>query len=250
MQVINSDEGAESTADKIVNMYNDDEVSNFDFDIKLFEDYELIKDSICCTLINKEMNYDLLGNVPHRDILDLSVVYKYAFKQDNNNCTVLITNNLMKNLGVTEEELYNNSTSGNSVLFKHDVEGLDNLLMKMLEEDKISEDSLTFKGLVSELDRVNPKLIVASNYPKFYGSNVLLDKKCLAEIRDRFDHDLIVIPSSVHEILICTDGDTNEKVLESYKEMVKSVNDSELQVEEILSYSVYVLKQGGELELH
>ena len=53
-------------------------------------------------LINTKRNMELLKNVPHREFLDLSVVYRNVFRIDKAGSeSVLIDNSMLKSMGIT-----------------------------------------------------------------------------------------------------------------------------------------------------
>ena len=54
-----------------------------------------------------------------------------------------------------------------------------------------------------------------------------------------FEKDLIILPSSIHEVLILATDENDRQNLDHYTAMVKEVNASQLQDEEILSDHAY-----------
>ena len=69
---------------------------------------------------------------------------------------------------------------------------------------------------------------------------ILMQKKKVTakELADKFDSDIYILPSSIHEtLLIPADG---EKDAEELKDMVRTINATEVSPEEVLSDNVYV----------
>lgn len=67
---------------------------------------EYILDRVELKLVNKEMNLDLLGGVPHRDFLDLAVVYIVVVERSDSGCTsFLLRNGMLEAYGITQEEI-------------------------------------------------------------------------------------------------------------------------------------------------
>ena len=54
---------------------------------------------------------------------------------------------------------------------------------------------------------------------------------------DRLEQDLIILPSSIHEVLIVADSNTYN--YEDMSRLVKDINDSEVPVEDRLSNQIY-----------
>ena len=72
-----------------------------------FPDKEKFMENIFFQVINTEKNKTLLLEVPHREYLDLSIIYRYAVNiSDNDIATTTINYILMDEFKLTEEELY------------------------------------------------------------------------------------------------------------------------------------------------
>lgn len=80
-------------------------------------------------------------------------------------------------------------------------------------------------------------LYVLTNREKIFGASAMLYSEKLKELADRFGCDLLILPSSVHEVLIVPDDRKRE--YDYYRWMVKEVNTTQVDPEEILSYNLY-----------
>ena len=68
---------------------------------------ELSSKDIIFDVVNTESNLERIQNSPHRDIGDISVVYKFLIStNESGRMTVPITNEISQKIGVTEEELF------------------------------------------------------------------------------------------------------------------------------------------------
>ena len=89
-----------------------------------------------------------------------------------------------------------------------------------------------------------PKMYVAGNESKNFGAAVILYDSCLEEFAENIQSDFYILPSSVHEvILIPAEEDESKDEIQKLKDMVHEVNYTELDMEEILSDSVYMYKR-------
>ena len=80
---------------------------NIPFSLEYFLDFEKIKENIFCKLVNREMNQELLRDVPNVSFLDLSVVFICAVKNEEfGNGSVLIREEHRKHWKVSKELLY------------------------------------------------------------------------------------------------------------------------------------------------
>jgi hypothetical protein len=79
--------------------------------------------------------------------------------------------------------------------------------------------------------------IVLSNESKVHGAVAICDTEMLSEIADRYNADLAILPSSIHECIVMpVDVKTNFANLSA---MVREVNTTEVSPEEQLSDHAY-----------
>ena len=83
--------------------------------------------------------------------------------------------------------------------------------------------------LVAEtpLPEAAPPLYVLTNTYRTNGATVLLYDDILKELSDLFEKDLIILPSSIHEVLILATDENDRQNLDHYTAMVKEVNASQ-----------------------
>jgi hypothetical protein len=83
--------------------------------------------------------------------------------------------------------------------------------------------------------------IVITNLNKTYGAIAMCDTDLLSEIADKYETDLVILPSSIHECIVTPINigiDTNE--LET---MVREINETEVDPEDQLSDKIYRFKR-------
>lgn len=79
--------------------------------VSLVDDFQkaktTAKEHIIFCLINTEWNKELLADVPHRDFLNLSIVYRWIHSRGNNRFkSSLITNAMASRMELSESKLY------------------------------------------------------------------------------------------------------------------------------------------------
>lgn len=79
-------------------------------------------------------------------------------------------------------------------------------------------------------------MFVLSNKRKINGASIILYNEQLAQLSEKLNDDLLIMPSSIHEVLAVPASSMNAIDL---KQMVREVNDTEVSEQEILGYSVY-----------
>lgn len=198
-------------------------------------------DILAC-IINKERNKSLLETVPHIDFLDLAVVFRYKVSNINNKSekgTVLINNQLVERLKLDTDEVFKKA--------------LDNQDYEIINFNPFCSDICSdsyFESECVDIDKLNVYMNIIGNKDKLFGAAFLYEIYRNEKLREQIYEKIgnfIVLPSSVHEVIIAAyDGN-----YEHFKTMVREVNESEVQGEDYLSDSVYVYeKEKGELVVY
>lgn len=178
-------------------------------------DYEKIKpkkenfeDRILLSLVNAKKNEEMLKKVPHRMFHEFAVVYRYVAIEDSAKMlSVVITNNLAKEYGLSEEDLYLNGR-------------LD------LKDNVIAEPM----PMMDEMITLTTKRIN-------FGAAAILDKRKLVQISEKYDSNLFLIHSSVEEWIVLVENKINFGLLE-INEMIECAN-RDLEKELILGEKAY-----------
>ena len=135
-------------------------------------DFSSKKDNIVMTLINKEKNKELLENMPHKEILDLAIMYRIVMSFDETGFnTVMLTNELMEDMGMTVEEL-------NELAKKN-----------------------TCRIFPLEICKFSKEFYMMTNEAKVHGATTMVCPEAMQKLAEIIDDDFYIIPSSIHEIL-------------------------------------------------
>ena len=120
-------------ADQIIESY-EREKRNFNFDISDLSDYELMKYFVKGRLINTEKNQELLSMMPHRNFLDLSIIYTLDIKPTIGRETgsIKISNDLMNSWAVDEETLYRQMMENMEILNEGTVKSMEAVMEELL----------------------------------------------------------------------------------------------------------------------
>ena len=218
-------------AEYIYDKYDEliDRVPHFDFDINDLNNYEKIKDKIYFTLVNKENNKNELDNIPYTEVLDLIKVYRIRVRED---ASILIRNNFLDKWGVSKEEIEAVASENTPRLFKGDIQDIFSVFMGMGVD--LSEEG------ISSLNN-DAGMYVVTNEFRTNGAGVILYEDVLRLLSKKFDSDIIVIPSSIHEALIIPK--TDRMSMEDIKEMIQTVNTEQVSLSERLSDHPYLYKR-------
>lgn len=196
--------------------------------VQSMEELSFSNDQIIFQLINREQNKERLQGIPHRDFLDLAIVYRYIIDiQENSTATILVTNELAKRNNLTEEELYELAMVNTKRIMPVFIQGMGKTLTELGFEDP---------ELLDVLDNDCPMNII-SNEIKSYGATSILYEEYLYELASKLESDLYILPSSIHECILLSTNEGQE--IEMLSEMVCSINATEVSIEERLSNQVY-----------
>lgn len=175
-------------------------------------DKEKFMENIFFQVINTEKNKTLLLEHPHREYLDLSIIYRYAVNlSDSDIATAMINYNLMDEFKLTEEELYEAAYKNTRILMK----------------PKVTSPGFTGFYMIS-------------NDLNIFGANGILYKDIIAKEAKKLGTDIYLIPSSIHEFLIQPVSNTLKP--KDLKEVIKDANEHVIDPEIYLSDSLYIYK--------
>lgn len=69
-----------------------------DFNLDALQDYDQMKEKLSMEVVSAERNADLLEKVPHKNMEDMAVVYRFVLDSDSDGRgSILVTNQLMDN---------------------------------------------------------------------------------------------------------------------------------------------------------
>lgn len=210
-----------------------------DFDISDFAHFQKVKDKICYKLINADRNREMLAKMPHREYLDMAVVY-YVLHRQNKDCmaTTVVDNRIMEAWQTDEKTLYECAQRNLPELLKVCVYPLGNKIMELLGQPLDAGDNVEDSFDCCMRDFNKELLYVASNAAMQNGAAVILYEGVLKEFAGKSGGDFYILPSSIHECLFLPVSMANMES-EEIARMVREVNQTEVSAEEVLSDHVY-----------
>lgn len=215
----------EMIADKILEMNRDRRIEEPEITHASFEDYRRARTHICYKLINFEKNRNLLKSVPYIPYLDLAIVFYYRLEEEAlNGATFLIHNCNMDTWGVTVDELLADAGMNTSRKLPFTFQGMEELIREMTGEEEPEYP-------------VKEQMYILTNENKYFGAAVILYPHVLSHISRILGGGFYILPSSIHECILVPDsGQYTKAELET---MVKEVNATQVEADEVLSDSVY-----------
>lgn len=204
---------------------------NHGFDMPDILSFNNVKDIIIGQIVNTKWNEGTIENVPHRSYEDLSLVYRVQISSSESGIgTFLISNGLMDQWNISENDLYEAA-------------------MKNIENGFIVNSFASILGVLIDevMDTTNDwKILSCENH--IFGAASITAKGKMIELRNTLQSDLLIIPSSIHEVIIIPINSIDIKSIGSLTDIICSVNDT-LRDEEVLSDHAYVYTEHGIISL-
>lgn len=195
------------------------------FDTTAFSDFSKIKHQVIFKLVNYEKNLSLLKDVPHIRYMDLAILFQFMLDDiQKSHATILIHNQHLNYWKVTQNDLLYHARQNTPRLLPSEFKNLSNIVSNAIDQNDIENLQI-------------PSMYILTNKKRISGATVILYEGLLSKIARQFHQDLIILPSSIHEVLIVP-ADSPEH-MPFYSQMVREVNTTEVSEDEILSNHAY-----------
>lgn len=192
---------------------------------------EQAKPYIAFRLVSKKANEPLLSGVPWLSFLDFAILFFVDLTSESGvQASALIRNQQMELWNLSPEELWEISRWNTPRLFPPSVR----LLQELLPESERNADA--------EAGNLLSAVRVLTNRSETYGASCLLYEGLLSALSDHLDSDLLILPSSIHEVLILPDSVDLD--YSSLRAMIRQVNRTALESEDFLSDELYLWSSG------
>ena len=223
-------------------------------DFDFFLDFNKVKSNLRFKVINTEKNLDLLNTIPHKDFMDLSKVYYVeVYTPEMGTGTILVSNAHMENWGANWEEIdryATEQTERHNPFQIFDMKDITkSVAMEMAGMVKEEKDIQTDME-IPYVEMPPRQMYVFTNEQRYFGASVLLYQDILKNFAKQIRDNLVILPSSTHELIVVPAGVAGYTGINHLKEMVKTVNTTQVEPEEYLSDNVYFYNKGtGRLKI-
>lgn len=209
-----------------------------------FDEQELLgwmtmKDRVYPRLINSDKNREKLEQMPHREFLDLSLVYyaEITDKHSDMHGIMHINDELCHIWGVDEELIYHTALSNLQIhkppVFQDIVHCICMAMSKCEKDDFLRK----FEGTPKK-----DRMYVLSAGEKRFGAVYMLLPSVLEFIKSFLGTDFYILPSSVNDLIVLRK--TVSMGANELQRLVQTVNTTTLSEGDVLSNSVYLYTDG------
>lgn len=198
---------------------------------KVIEPWNVMKSRVNVEVINYEWNQERLKKekIIYEKILDLAVVFTVNLREDED-LKMTITSGLLEQWKITRDELM-------SVAYENFA--------------KAGYAIISYEDVMEQLFglRIESELCVLLNRSRLRGASGMLRIDLLQDLADKKESDLLILPSSVNEVLLLARKD-NMLDMDSVKKMVEDINRDHVDEEERLSDNIYIYRRKtGEISI-
>ena len=202
------------------------------FSTEFFTDFENVRDRVVYRVIHYQENQEMLLKMPFKRILDLAIVF-YLLLETGDDCmgnaTVQISKSHLQLWKVDEDTIFEQALCNTP-----------RLLPAQIRPMKEAMGELLNMGDVAELG-TEPEMYILTNAVGMNGACCMLYDSVLMDFAAEQDSDLLIIPSSVHEVLLLPYSE--EVDIQALNELVREVNETVVSAEEILADKVYLFRR-------
>lgn len=216
-------ETIDSLADRIINCHEEQSMA-LDLDMDFFHDYNSVRNRIFYKLVSFAENKKFLADAPHLRWNDLAIVFYYELEED-----------VLAGASITINRQH-------MLMWKQDAESLYRTAVRNTKRE-MPELLVSIRELVEDVTGITVQgeddlpMYVLTNREKRFGASAMLYSGQMQELAEQFGCDLLILPSSVHEVLLLPDDHCQEYSF--YRQMVSEVNKTQVEPEEVLSYGLY-----------
>ena len=193
-----------------------------------FEDF---RDRITCRLVSQNKNEELLKTIPWIPCLDLAVIFSLVIESEGETqISSVITNVVSASWNLTPEDLFSLAAENTPRIYPASFRRLETVI------EEYFPGSIDF---VPE-DCPVPTLYVLTNSSAHHGAACVLYPDKLKDLADAFEKDLLILPSSIHEVLIIADSEAfTERDYHVFCNTIRNVNRESILPEDFLSDHLY-----------
>lgn len=210
----------------ILDTYSDS-MMNTDVSLEWINDKEAFLSKVAFKLINRDMNLEMLENIPYEPVVgDLVKVFYLVVSMNGDGGTILVHNGLIERIGISLEELSASATKNTPVLLPVEMMRIETALAQMMDS---SEDEFPMC--------TNVGMHIITNQRKVFGAAVLCYEGLMTEVCNKLGGSIYIIPSSTHEIIVLRADNSDD--VEYLTNMIREVNETQVALEERLSDHLY-----------
>lgn len=215
----------EKIVEKILQLYEEVKCSH-PCEESLLQNYKELKGKFACKLIHRGKNEKLLNDIPYVPWMDLAIVVFVLLEvSPYGTATVLVRKEHLEIWGLTEAQLFDEAKKNTPILLPYQFCPMRKLLREICPY------------AVDEGEEEEESLYVLSNKLRSFGAASMLYEGILEKVGQKLGENYYILPSSIHEVIVVPES--KSPVKQDLEEMVREINETQVEEEEVLSDRVY-----------
>ncbi len=189
--------------------------------------------------VNYFRSTEPLRECPCVRVLDLALTFRLLLeKKEGRISSVPVTDLMAEKWGASTEELFAKSVENMRRMWHPTLEPIGNVIRELAYDTGADETGFYMSDAE---DRGNVQMYVLSNSMCVNGATELFYTDVIQQFADRFESDVYILPSSIHEVILIPS--VTEFTAEELARIVRQVNEEIVSEDEILSDHVYLYAQ-------
>lgn len=220
-------------------------------DIKEF--WDEVKRHVCAKVISLEDNEDFLSDKIYTRVLDLAVVYGISIDVPGVPAgaevpAICVTKSVAERCGRGEKDFFEaflENSRGDEILEDIiDVVNRVNPFIPPESRDNYERFNLLESDEPIVANEYGMYMYVLSNKKMINGATIIAKEDILRTIRDKLNDDLIIIPSSAHELLIIPRSEATRSY-DDFASLITEVNNTQVAPQDRLVEHPYLFTEEG-----
>lgn len=201
------------------------------------KDFKAVRHMITFSLVNGKRNREILKDTPHIRVLDLTMLFHLETAETEPcHMKMMISSELMNAWGSCLEELLDLAIENTPRLHPPRLRTKDEMLRHVLGEDGEGGPGKDFLDEMEAAVTAGP-LYILSNNSGPDGAAAMLYDGVLKEFADRMGKDLLIIPTTIHEVMVLPYDDGTD--MAGLQNMLRRMNRGQTPPEDVLSDYIY-----------
>ena len=201
------------------------------------KDFEAVKNMVTFSLVNAEKNRKILEKVPYIEVLDLAMIFHLDMAEmEKSHMKIMISMESMNQWGIRLEELAELAAENTLRLHPAKIRTKDEMLKHVLGEYAESRLGKEFVDEMGSVPTASPLYVLGSD-SGLDGAATMLYDGVLKEFADSVESDLIILPTTVHEVMALPYDDKVD--ITGFRNMLRRMNQKETPPEDVLSDNIY-----------
>lgn len=228
----NNGRSIESIVNSIVSLIERESGINEDI-INMLYDFETMREYIMLKLVNKDKNSLLLSKAPYLEYLDLAIVciINVPLVQAGGEGCMIVLDNHLEMWGIDKDELFEIARRNSMIHRPAVIRGMNDIIRDMIVDYEEMDD------IHALLDSADTGLYVITNQQGNNGAVTITYENVLRNFANAIDNNIFILPSSIHEAILVPEK--YSMGAEELRNMVQTVNSTEVDEKEVLSDNVY-----------